>query len=173
MKKVILGIAIVLSTVSFAQTTPTVTPTAPEVVKPAIVLQQGTQIKCVLMQDLNGKNLEKGETINFELSDNIIINDFVAVPKGAKITGTVTEADESHSLGKKGKLSFNIDYLYLASGKIVKLKGEITKKLGGSGVAVATTAILLSPAALLFAGKNAKYKKGEIFDAVIDKETTL
>ena len=167
MKRIILGFStILLSTFSFCQSNT-------EYVKPNIILQEGTNVKCVLMQDLNGKNLTKGQKIDFELNDNIIINDYVAVPKGTKISGTVTEADQSHSLGKKGKLTFDIDYMYLASGKVIKLKGETVKKLNGSGVAVVASAVLLSPFALLFSGKNAKYKKGEVFDAYIDKEVVL
>ena len=44
------------------------------------------------------------------------------------------------------------------------------KNLNGSGAA---GAILLSPLALLFNDKNAKYQKGEVFTAYLDKEVKL
>jgi hypothetical protein len=76
-------------------------------------------------------------------------------------------------LGKKGKLSFSIDYLYLPEGQIVRLRSQVEKNLNGRGEAVAAGAILLTPAALFIRGKNAKYEQGEIFTAYVDEDTSL
>ncbi|PKP08985.1 MAG: hypothetical protein CVU08_14705 [Bacteroidetes bacterium HGW-Bacteroidetes-3] len=138
-----------------------------------VVLPEGTIVKAVLMQDLNGKKDNVGQTINFELSDNIIFGGRVVVSKGAKITGTITEAQRSKALGKKGKMSFSMDYLYLANGKVVKLRNNVEKNLRGSGGVVAATAILVAPLALFIKGKNAKYETGEVFDAYVDKDTEI
>lgn len=138
-----------------------------------ITLTEGTIIKAAILKDISGKEVSVGQTIDFELSDNIIINNKVAVEKGAKIIGTVTEAQRSKALGKKGKLAFSIDYLYLPNGTVIKLRSQIEKNIKGSGGAVAAGAILVSPLALLFNGKNAKYEKGEIFTAYVDKDVVL
>lgn len=137
------------------------------------ILQEGTIIKAALTQNISGKEVSVGQIVDFELSENIILNDKVVIPKGAKITGSVTEAQRSKALGKKGKLAFSIDYLYLKNGKVIKLRSQVEKNLKGSGAAVAAGAILLSPVALLFNGKNAKYEKGEVFTAYIDKDIKL
>lgn len=138
-----------------------------------IVLTEGTIIKAELAQDISGKTASVGETIDFHLGEDFIINNKVAIQKGAKITGTITEAERSKALGKKGKLAFSIDYMYLPNGKVVKLRSQIAKNLKGSGAAVAAGAVLLSPVALLFNGKNAKYEKGTVFNAYVDKDTVL
>lgn len=138
-----------------------------------IILPEGTIIKAALLNDISGKEVSVGQNIDFELSDNIILNNKVAIAKGAKIVGTVTEAQRSKALGKKGRLAFSIDYLYLANGIVIKLRSQVEKNLKGSGAAVAAGAILLSPVALLFNGKNAKYEKGEVFTAYVDKEVKL
>jgi hypothetical protein len=139
----------------------------------SLTLQQGTLIKVALQQDLNGKEASVGQPVNFLLSEDILLDNKVAIAKGAKVTGTITEAERSKALGKKGKLGFSIDYLYLPSGKTVKLRNEVQKNLNGSGAAVAAGAVLLTPAALLIPGKNAKYLKGEIFTAYIDSDVTI
>ena len=162
MKKLAITLLLIFPALLFAQTE-----------SREIMIPEGTIVKAVLMQDLNGKEVNVGQTINFELSDNIIMDSRVVLPKGAKITGIVTEAQRSKALGKKGKLSFSIDYLYLTNGKIVKLRSTIEKNLRGSGGIVATTAILVAPLALLIKGKNAKYEIGEVFDAYVDKDTEL
>lgn len=138
-----------------------------------VILQEGTIIKAALTKNISGKEASVGQTVDFELSENVILNDKVVINKGAKITGSVTEAQRSKALGKKGKLAFSIDYLYLTNGKVIKLRSQVEKNLKGSGAAVAAGAILLSPVALLFNGKNAKYEKGEVFTAYVDKETKL
>lgn len=138
-----------------------------------VTLQEGTIIKAALVKDISGKEVSVGQIVDFELSENIITDNKIVIEKGAKITGLVTEAERSKALGKKGKLAFSIDYLYLPNGKVIKLRSQVKKNLNGSGAAVAAGAILLSPIALIFNGKNAKYEKGEIFTAYIDKEVRL
>ncbi|MCA6450019.1 MAG: hypothetical protein IM584_07735 [Chitinophagaceae bacterium] len=133
----------------------------------SVIIPEGTIIKASLQKDISGKEASVCQTIDFELSDNVIINNKVAIYKGAKIVGTVTEAQRSKALGKKGKLSFSIDYLYLKNGTVIKLRSQVEKNLKGSGAAVAAGAVLLSPVALLFNGKNAKYEKGEVFTAYV------
>lgn len=162
MKKLFIATVLLMPVILFAQTDST-----------SVTLQEGTIIKAALTKDISGKEVNVGQTIDFELVDNVILNDKIVIPKGAKITGSVTDAQRSKALGKKGKLAFSIDYLYLTNGKVIKLRSQVEKNLKGSGAAVAAGAILLSPVALLFNGKNAKYVKGEVFTAYIDKEVKL
>lgn len=65
------------------------------------ILQEGTIIKAALTQNISGKEVSVGQTVDFELSENVILNDKVVIPKGAKITGSVTEAQRSRALEKK------------------------------------------------------------------------
>ena len=162
MKNLFITILLLVPSIIFAQTDTT-----------NVVLQEGTMIKAALTQDISGKEVSVGQAVDFVLSEDVTLNDKIIVPKGARIIGAVTEAERSKALGKKGKLAFSIDYLYLGNGKIVKLRGQTEKNLNGSGAAVVAGAILLSPVALLFHGKNAKYEKGEVFTAYVDKEVKL
>lgn len=142
-------------------------------VKDSIYLEEGTIIKISLDKDINGKELNAGDKIEFTTTEDLIQGDYVVLHKGLKVIGTVTEASKSKGLGKKGKLSFSIDYLYLSNGKVVKLRNEVTKNLNGSGGVVAATSVLLTPLALFIKGKNAKYEKGTVFEAFVDKKTLI
>ncbi|MFZ8485891.1 hypothetical protein ACO1M9_13665, partial [Staphylococcus aureus] len=66
-------------------------------------------------------------------------------------------------MGKKGKLEFSIEYLYLPSGRPVKLRSSVEKQTNGRGALVATSAVLLSPLALFIKGKQAKFEEGTEF----------
>lgn len=172
MKRIIFSAILLASITGFAQETASVAVTA-NVAPTSITLNEGTIVKVALNDDISGKEVTVGQKINFSLSEDIIQGNFIVLRKGLKVVGTVTEAAKSKGLGKKGKLSFSIDYLYLENGKVVKLRSDITKKLNGSGALVATTAVLLTPLALFVKGKNAKYEKGEVFEAYIDENTTI
>ncbi len=140
---------------------------------PNKTLQEGTLIKVVLQDNISGKEVSVGDIVEFELHEHILIDSSIVVEKGARVTGLITKAERSKALGKKGKLAFSIDYLYLPNGKVVKLRSQVEKNLKGSGAMVAAGAVVLSPIALLFNGKNAKYLRGEVFVAYVDKETVL
>jgi hypothetical protein len=107
------------------------------------------------------------------LKEPIVVGDQVVVSPGAKILGSVTEARSSGVLGRKGKLAFDIEFLYLDSGQVVKLTGKSAKNLKGSGAIVAATAVVLTPLGLLIPGKGAKFEAGTIVDAYIAKDTEI
>lgn len=172
MKKIIFSAILLASITGFAQQTANVNVSA-NVLSSAVTLNEGSILKVALNDDISGKEVSVGQKINFSLSEDIIQGNTIVLRKGLKVVGTVTEAAKSKGLGKKGKLSFSIDYLYLENGKVVKLRSDITKKLNGSGALVATTAVLLTPLALFVKGKNAKYEKGEVFEAYVDENTTI
>lgn len=157
MKKIILGCALIISMSVFSQKT----------------ISEGTIIKVSINNDISGKEVEVGQKLDFTTTEDLIQGNTIVLKKGLKVVGTVTEAAKSKGLGKKGKLSFNIDYLYLENGKVIKLRSEIKKNLNGSGGLVVASAVLLSPLALFVHGKNAKYEKGEVFDAYVDETMIL
>lgn len=139
----------------------------------SVTLQEGTIVKAALTKGINGKDASVGQAVDFILHEDIVLDGKAVVKKGAKIVGTVTEAEASKAMGKKGKLAFSIDFLYMPDGKIIKLRSQVGKNTKSSSGAVVAGAILLSPAALLIKGKNAKFEKGEVFTAYIDKEVKL
>ncbi len=171
MKKIITMLAIAIYSIGFSQTETKTTVAVNEVSKPK--LYEGTKVQASLVKDLKGGNVNVGEQIDFLLSEPIILGDRVICQKGAKILGTVTEARSSGVLGRKGKLAFSIDFLYMPSGQVIALRSQNNKRLNGSGVAVVAGAILLTPLSLLIPGKGAKFKEGTVFECFVDKDTFI
>lgn len=165
MKKIILSAVLLVSFIGFSQTA--------TVVPSVTTLSEGTIVKVALSQDLNGKDLSVGQKINFTTSTDFIIGDRVVIKEGQKVTGTVTVASGSGMLAKRGKLAFSIDYLYMPDGRIVKLTSEVTKVVKSSTGVVVASAVLLSPLALFIGGKNAKYKKGDVFESYVKEAFIL
>lgn len=138
-----------------------------------IVVYEGTQVSVMTKKELNGKELQGGDVLEFVLAENVLQQGVVVFKEGWRVTGTVTEAAKAKALGKKGKLEFSIDFLYLPNGRPVKLRSTVKRNLQGSGGAVAAGAILLSPVALLFNGKQAKFAEGTVFTAYVDQDFTF
>jgi len=137
------------------------------------ILYEGTEVHCKISKDISGKNAKVGDQIEFTVAKNVVVGDKILVNEGTRVVGTVTEASGSKALGKKGKLEFSIDYLYLPNGRPVKLRSSVEKQTNGRGALVATTAVLLSPLALFIKGKQAKFEEGTEFIAYVDKDTYI
>ncbi|OYU55032.1 MAG: hypothetical protein CFE25_08695 [Chitinophagaceae bacterium BSSC1] len=137
------------------------------------MIPEGTLIKAALKNEIRGGSMKVGDQVEFILNQPIVVADQVVVGPGKKIMGTVTEARASGVLGRKGKLGFSLDYLYLDNGQVIKLTGQSNKNLKGSGAIVVATAVVLTPLGLLIPGKGAKYEAGAVFEAYIAKDTEL
>ena len=143
MKKTIIPFAILFATLTFAQVQTESQDVKVEQSKSKkIILPEGTLVKAALKNEIRGGKMQVGNQIEFTLNQPLVIGDQVVVPQGAKILGSVTEARASGVLGRKGKLAFDIEYLYLDNGQVIKLSGQSAKNLKGSGAIVAATAVV-------------------------------
>ena len=138
-----------------------------------ITISEGTLVKAKLTKQINGRDLNVGDKLQFVLDNDLIKNDTIICKKGSLIAGTVTDAKGSRMLGKKGRLAFTIDYLYLPDNQVVKLTSQNKANLKGSGFDVAAASVLLTPFALFLHGKNAKYKEGTLFDCYVSQATEV
>lgn len=174
MKKTIITFAILFATLTFAQVqTESQDVKVEQSNSKKIILPEGTLVKAALKNEIRGGKMQVGNQIEFTLNQPLVIGDQVIVPQGAKILSSVAEARSSGVLGRKGKLAFDIEYMYLDNGQVIKLSGQSAKNLKGSGAIVAATAVVLTPLGLLIPGKGAKFEAGTVFDAYVAKDTEL
>jgi len=121
-----------------------------------------------------------GNEVNFDVIEEIKVNDVVVIPKGSVATGTVTDADHKKTMGRAGKVDINIDYVRLGDGEKAALKATEGGKAGGhTGAmtgAIVATSIIFFPAAPLFLfmhGKDLVIPKGTEITAYINGDTPL
>lgn len=138
-----------------------------------LILSEGTEVKLKTLIELKGSELKVGDKIDLELAEPIILNDQIVVKPGARASASVSMAASSKAFGKKGKLEFSIDYLYLKGGKVVKLKSNIASNAKGRGVTTAAVSVLVTPLGLLWHGQQAKFPAGSIFAAYVDHDTPI
>ena len=174
-------ICIILMLVSFALALLAV-PAHGQTTKPAsgFRLEDGTPVKLRLQKTLSSKDAVTGETVDFDVVEEIMVNGVLVIPKGSVALGTVTDAEHKKHLGRGGKLDVNIDSVRLADGEKAQLRGVKDVKGGGhtgamTGAMVAT-AIVVWPAAPLFLfmhGKDISIPKGTEITAYVNGDTNL
>jgi hypothetical protein len=153
---------------------PTGAPPAPN------TLLDGTAIKLRLAETISSASAKAGQQVPFEVTEDVLVQGVVVLPKGSQAVATVTEASTKKSMGRGGKLNVNVDSARLIDGEKVQLRAVQDNKGGGhvgamTGAMVAT-AIVFFPAAPLFLfvhGKDITIPKGTEVTAFVEGDMRL
>jgi hypothetical protein len=156
---------------------PVVTP--PRVPVPNTLLD-GTAVKLRLAENLTSATAKAGQSVSFEVTEDVLVDGVTVLPKGAQALATVTEANAKKNMGRAGKLNLNIDSARLMDGEKVQLRASQDNKGGGhvgamTGAMVATS-IVFFPAAPLFLfmhGKDVTIPKGTEITAFVEGDMKL
>ncbi len=145
-----------------------------------ITLQDQTPIKLRLNRNMSSADAKTGETVDFEVIEDIKVGDIVVIPRGAVALATVTNAKPKGRMGKGGKLDIVLDSVRLVSGEKAALRASKETKGGGKTGAmtggIIASSILFFPAApffLLMKGKDIAIPKGTEITAYINGNITL
>jgi hypothetical protein len=131
------------------------------------VLDDGTPVKLRLNRNLSSADAHTGDTVDFEVLEDVYLNDVLVVPKGGLAFATVTEAEAKKRMARGGKLDVNIDYVRLVDGEKCALRATEGGKGGGHtggmvGGMVATSLVFFpaAPFFLFMHGKDITIPKG-------------
>ena len=146
-----------------------------------MVVPDGTKIRVRLDQMISSSTADQGQPVELSVTEAVSINNQVVIPEGARVTGTITEAQEKRHMGRAGKLDFSIDRVRGVDGGWIPLRYTVNKKNGNSkavttGVLTAGAAVLFWPAApafLLMKGKDVTINKGMVFDTFTDGDHSM
>lgn len=187
-----------ISTISAAQTgaaptsaTPTAQPDQSAASQPAqsstnytsakgFVLEDGTPIKMRINRTVSSNDAHVGDTVDFEVLEDISVNNTLVIPKGGLAFATVTEAQAKRRMARGGKLDINIDYVKLLSSEKAALRAVKDLKGGGHTGAmvggIVATSIVFFPAAPFFLfmhGKDISIPKGTEITAYVNGDMKL
>jgi hypothetical protein len=154
---------------------------APVVRQPlAFGLEDGTPVKLRISRTISSEDARVGDTVDFEVLEEVKSHDVVLIPRGGIAWATVTEAQSKRRMGRAGKLDINIDNVKIADGEKIPLRA-VKEVKGGSHVgamtgAIVATSIVFFPAAPLFLlvkGKDITIPKGTAITAYISGDVPL
>jgi hypothetical protein len=144
------------------------------------VLEEGTPVRLRINRTVSSADAHEGDTVDFEVLDDISVNGTLVIPKGGLAFATVTEAQSKRRMARGGKLDINIDYVKLVSGDKAALRAVKEGKGGGhTGAMVGgmvATSIIFFPAAPFFLfmhGKDITIPKGTEITAYVNGDMKL
>jgi hypothetical protein len=144
------------------------------------VLEEGTKVELVLAETISSADERVGNTVGFEVVEDVMVGNTVVIPRGASAWGTITVAESKKRMGRGGKLDVNVDKVRLADGEKVLLSAVQGGKGGGhTGAmvgAMVVTSLIIWPAAPLFLlmhGKDITIPKGTRVVAYIRGDANL
>ena len=106
-------------------------------------IEDGTPVKLRLTRNLSSATDKKGDTVDFELLEDVSVQGVIVAPRGGVAWATITDAQPKRRMGRGGKLDVNIDTLRLKDGEKIALRAVKDNKGGGhvgamTGAMVAT-----------------------------------
>jgi hypothetical protein len=143
-------------------------------------LTDGTPVKLRLGRTMSSADAKTGETVDFEVLEDVKVGDIVVIARSSTALATVAQAHPNGRMGKGGKLDIVLDSVHLVSGEKISLRASKETK-GGSTTgamtgAIVASAILFFPAApffLFMKGKNITIPKGTEITAYTNGEIPL
>lgn len=144
------------------------------------VLEDGTPVRMRTNRTVSSGDAHVGDTLDFEVLEDISVNGTLVIPKGGLAFATVTEAQAKRRMARGGKLDINIDYVKLISSEKAALRAVKDMKGGGhTGAMVGgmvATSLVFFPAAPFFLfmhGKDISIPKGTEVTAYINGDMKM
>lgn len=144
------------------------------------VLEDGTPVKLRLAQTVSSADAHVNDRVEFEVLEDVTVNNVVIIAKGATALGTVTEAVPKRRMARGGKLEIVMDSVRMVDGEKVALRavkdGKGGGHTGGMTIGIVAAAIVFWPAAPLFLlmhGKDITMPKGTDVPTFVNGEMKL
>jgi PEGA domain len=144
------------------------------------VLEDETPVRLRLNRTISSADAHVGDTVDFEVLDDITVNGTLVIPKGGLAFATVTEAQAKRRMARGGKLDINIDYVKLVNSEKAALRAMKDVKGGGHtggmvGGMVATSLVFFpaAPFFLFMHGKDISIPKGTEITAYVNGDMRL
>lgn len=130
----------------------------------SLTLLDSTPIRMKLGKALSSADAQVGDEVNLEVSEDVVVDGFLVIAKGAIASGVVNEVEPKKILGRGGKLSLLVRSVRLADNEQAVLRS------GGEGKGSSSTAGMVIP---VMHGKDITFPKGMEFTAYVNGDTRL
>lgn len=145
---------------------------APEAATPAhSSLAAGAIVMVALDDDLTTKTAHVGNRFNVTVTDDVVEQGIVVIPKGTTGFGEVTFVTGKGGFGKQGILGIALRFLDL-DGRQVMLDGHYREEGRGNDGAAAATMFAVGIFAIAVQGKGAVIPKGRVLKAHTGEDVT-
>lgn len=142
-----------------------------------VTIPGGTPITVRMVDKIDSGTANVGDTFEFKADNDVVVNGYVVIARGAEGIGQVTKVDRAGSHGHPGSLGIQLDYIYAVDGEKIRLSTTNKTAVGEQKKGAASTATIIGYATLgiggLFAhnfvkGRNITLDSSKTFSAFVD-----
>jgi hypothetical protein len=138
-----------------------------------VKIPDATALRLSLSEPISSATNEVDDPVRFEVTEDVKVGEFVAIPKGSTAVGHVVEVEPKRRLGRAGKLNFSIDHVKAVDGTNVRLRASSMRKGDDKSGTVIVGTVLLSPLFLIMRGKDVNVAKGTAIVAYVDGDREI
>ena len=138
-----------------------------------LTLQDGTPVRLRLNRTVSSANAHVGETVDFEITEPVINQNYVVIPKGAVALGRVSKVETKRRFARAGALEISIDSVRLSDGGTIPLRATREKGEGDMGGARIAATIAASPVLVWVKGKDVTFEKGTETTAYVSGDARI
>lgn len=142
----------------------------------AIVIPDGTPVTVLLRDPVYSKKLAKdstGETVNFEVASDVVVNGIVLIRRGALSTGHFTDVEKTKTRGRHAQIAFTFDSVTAVDGQKIPLLAASEKAKGGRHDETAEAWSMGLVGVLFMNGTDALIPAGTSYDLAVSGEHTI
>ena len=137
-----------------------------------VTIKGGTIVPLESTAKIKAADVNVGQTVDFRVSRDVLVDGIVAIPCGTIAKGTVYEAKRSTAFGTKGRLGIKVRYLTHPSGENISFASSDIYIQGQNRTALSVVVFIFT--LLPFpCGSRAVMPLGYEFDATVANNTTV
>ena len=137
-----------------------------------VTIKGGTIVPLESTATVKAADVNVGQTVDFKVSRDVVVDGVVAIPRGTIAKGTVYEAKRSTAFGTKGRLGIKARSLTLPSGENISFASSDIYIQGQNRTALSV--VIFCFTLLPFpCGSKAVMPLGYEFDATVASNTTI
>ena len=137
-----------------------------------VTIKGGTIVPLESTATVKAADVNVGQTVDFKVSRDVVVDGVVAIPRGTIAKGTVYEAKRSTAFGTKGRLGIKARSLTLPSGENISFASSDIYIPGQNRTALSV--VIFCFTLLPFpCGSKAVMPLGYEFDATVASNTTI
>ena len=161
MKKILFLMAMLLCTIANAQE------------KKSVTIKAGTIVPLEAINNVRASQVHEGQSIDFKVARDVLVNKQVAIPTGTIAKGTVYEAKRSSWWGTKGRLGIKLRSVIIPSGDELFFTSSEVYITGKNRTPVSVVTALFIWPCMFICGSKAEMKIGYEVDATFANTTTI
>lgn len=140
-----------------AQSAPLLAAVRPVATGPS--LPANTELLLRMNEELTSKTAREGTSFRLTLTHDILLDNFIVVPRGTPAIGEVTWRTGKGMFGKSAKMEFEMRYLDLG-GRRIPISGKFRQEGDGNTVGTIAAVVAIPIAGMLVTGKSAVVPAG-------------